>query len=83
MRKRKFKTFFYIFITFTVLIIASIIYVIISSRAPAFYGDVVYQVAYNDDQTLDIYLPTKSLYKEAPIVIFFMVVPGLPEEKNL
>jgi acetyl esterase/lipase len=71
MRKRKFKPFFYVFITFIVLIIASIVYVIISSRAPAFYGDVVYQVSYNEAQTLDIYLPTKSLYDEAPTVIFF------------
>lgn len=71
MRKRKFKPFFYVFISFIVLIIASIVYVVISSRAPAFYGDVVYQVAYNEEQTLDIYLPTISLYDEAPTVIFF------------
>lgn len=71
MPKRKLKTFFYVFVSVVVLFIASIIYLVISSRAPVFYGDVVYQLSYNEKQTLDIYLPTKSIYKKAPTVIFF------------
>jgi acetyl esterase/lipase len=71
MKKRKFKTFFYVFISMVALFIAFIIYIIVSSRAPVFYGDIIYQVAYNEKQTLDIYLPTNARYKEAPTVVFF------------
>lgn len=71
MKKRKFKRFFYVFISFIILLLGSISYAIISNKAPVIYGEVLYQLPYNKEQTLDLYLPTKSIYKNAPTLVFF------------
>ena len=71
MKKRKFKRFFYVFISFIILLIGSISYAIISNKAPVIYGEVLYQLDYNKEHTLDLYLPTKSAYNSSPTLVFF------------
>lgn len=70
-RKRKFKRFFYVSLFLITLIIGSFIYFFISNKAPIIYGDVVYQIKYNETQTLDLYHPTTKVYEKSPVVIFF------------
>lgn len=70
-KKRKFKRFFYVFISLLILLLGSTAYIIISSEAPVIYGEVVYQLPYNEDQTVDLYLPTQKLHSSSPTLVFF------------
>lgn len=70
-RKRKFKRFFYIVLIFFSLIFGSLIYFFVSTKAPIIYGEVVYHIEYNSNQTLDLYYPTTKIYEKSPVIVFF------------
>jgi len=55
----------------TILFIAFLLYFFISTDAPIIQGEVVHQINYKNDLTLDVYQPVQTRYKNSPVVVFF------------
>lgn len=46
-------------------------YFFIANEAPVTKGEVIHDLEYKDQLTLDIYMPTKEVYEKHPVVLFF------------
>ena len=68
--KKKIKFFFISTISLFVAGIGALIIYLFANQAPALYGEVLYHIQYNDKQTLDLYLPTKDIYEEKPVLLY-------------
>ena len=68
--KSNIKKLLFLIITIVLLFIGSIAYFFISNDAPVLHGKIIFHKKYKDNLRLDIYLPTKSVYKKSPVVIF-------------
>lgn len=69
--KRNMLVLFGITGSFVVALIMGLAYFFIANKAPVLQGKVRYHVSYKEDKTLDIYLPTKMVYKTAPVIVYF------------
>lgn len=58
------------FLIITLVPLIGILYFILKSKAPISLGKLEYNIEYKTDKTLDIYYPTKSVYKKSPVLLY-------------
>lgn len=64
------KTFLFL-ITSSLLVISILIGLFISKEPPILKGEIIRNVTYKENLTLDIYQPTQTLYEKSPVVLYF------------
>ncbi|MEQ8472350.1 MAG: alpha/beta hydrolase [Marinoscillum sp.] len=53
-----------------IVVASTLAYYIIVNKAPIIQGKVAYHINYTDNQKLDIYHPTRTVYDKSPVIIY-------------
>lgn len=70
----------------TLIPLLGILYFILKNKAPITIGNLEYNITYYQDKTLDIYYPTKKVYKKSPVLLYLhggAWIAGRKEALNL
>jgi acetyl esterase/lipase len=67
------------------ILVLSLVAFLYKHDAPIIYGDMDYDVPFNEKRALDVYYPTKVLFEKSPVILYFHGggwVSGLKEMAN-
>lgn len=84
--KKRLKRWLLIVILLSAVAIGWVAFFFVFNQAPILQGEVEYDIAYNDEQSLDIYLPIEEKYDKRPVLVFFhggAWIAGMKEAINI
>jgi len=53
------------------LLFGAIAYFMVTSKAPVLFGEVNLHVIYKDELAMDVYFPTRQVYDQSPVILYF------------
>lgn len=68
--KKIIKNIFIFSVLLTLLLVLWVAYFFVKNDAPLISGEMEYGVAFKEGLELDVYLPTKQVYEEAPVMFY-------------